>query len=168
MNFHCQLENDHRIVRFLKGLYIDTISVFLNGFILKKSKPWNSSLFAPVVKSCRQDYIENHNESSAQDFQKRLLDSEIPIPLQDIRCLGWAWMVPGGFCYGDVWGDIYERYHDTFVVDNAKHHQGEITRLHKGSVPIIANLDGLGLFHSMFPRMEEWSIYVNIIIYSCT
>ena len=91
MNFHCQLENDHRIVRFLKGLYIDTRSVFsLNGFILKKSKPWNSSLFAPVVKSCRQDYIENHNESSAQDFQKRLLDSEIPISLQDIRCLGWA------------------------------------------------------------------------------
>ena len=24
MSFHCQLENDHRIVRYIKGLYIDT------------------------------------------------------------------------------------------------------------------------------------------------
>jgi len=34
-----------------------------------------------------EDYIANHNETSAQQFQKRLVDNEIPISLQDIRSL---------------------------------------------------------------------------------
>lgn len=87
------------LLLLLLGLLVGPIIFFsaLNTFMLVPSVVKSATMSVDVkveatyghralnLYTAVQDYIENHNESSAQDFQKRLLDSEIPISLQDIR-----------------------------------------------------------------------------------
>jgi len=87
------------LLLLLLGLLVGPIIFFSawNTFMLVPSVVKSASMSVDVkveasyghrtlnLYTAVQDYIANHNETSAQQFQKRLVDNEIPISLQDIR-----------------------------------------------------------------------------------